>query len=665
MRAALLLLVPALLIAAPSPNWMPVPAKAVFGEGRLAITQHFRVAITGKDEPRVLHGTERLIARIEKQTGMPLDEKLLRQASEATLVIRSETAGDRVQNVNEDESYTLIITPEQARLSAPNPLGILHGIETFLQLVSTDANGFSVPVVSIEDRPRFPWRGLLIDASRHWMPVDVIERNIDGLAAVKMNVLHWHLSDDQGFRVESKRYPKLQEFGSDGHYYTQAQIREVVAYARDRGVRVVPEFDIPGHSQSWFPGYPKLASAPGPFDLFTQFSGYTPPMNPTSEYVYRFLDGFLGEMARLFPDEYMHIGGDEVGGKAWDTNPEIRAFMRRKKIKDDHALQAYFNRRILAILKKHHKKMEGWDEILQPELPKNVVIQSWRGQKSLADAVKQGYQGILSSGYYLDHIRPASYHYLIDPIANETGDLTPEQQKRILGGEACMWGEYVDPETIDSRIWPRTAAIAERLWSPSDVKDVPDMYRRLEALGHWLDTVGLTHNSNYLPMLRRLAGSAPVEPLEVLADVCEPVKNYSRGREIQYTTFTPLNRLVDAVRPESMAAHDFAALVDRGADPAVLRPWLTLWRDNDAKLEPVIAQSFLLAGTVSLSQDLSTLGSIGLQALDYRASGKPAPREWVQQQLAVIQNAKKPRVEVLLMIADPIAKLVSAAGATQ
>jgi hexosaminidase len=200
--------------------------------------------------------------------------------------------------------------------------------------------------VSIQDRPRFRWRGLLIDSARHFQPLDVIRRNLDAMAAVKLNVLHWHLSDNQGFRIESKRYPKLHGLGSDGHYYTQDEVRGVIAYAQARGIRVVPEFDMPGHGTSWLVGHPELGSAPGPYAIERKPGVMDPTLDPTREEVYRFLDRFLGEMAALFPDAYLHIGGDENEGKHWAANPRIQAFMQRAHgLQDKHALQAYFNRR--------------------------------------------------------------------------------------------------------------------------------------------------------------------------------------------------------------------------------------------------------------------------------------------------------------------------------
>jgi hexosaminidase len=643
-------------------NLLPQPAQVSPREGRLAITDSFRISLSGYQEPRLRTAAQRLARRLARQTGIALPDRSEKAPSQAALVIHCDRAAEPVQTVREDESYRLEVRTEQARLTAPTPVGVLRGMETFLQLVDLDTRGFGVAAVDINDRPRFRWRGLLMDASRHWMPVPVIKRNLDAMAAVKLNVLHWHLSDDQGFRMESRRFPELQRLGSDGNYYTQADVREVIAYARERGIRVVPEFDMPGHTTSWFVSHPELASAPGPYVIERAWGIFDPAMNPTKAELYAFLDGFIGEMAALFPDEYFHIGGDEVNGKQWDHNPRIQAFMRRRGMKGNHDLQAYFNRRILAIVRQHGKKMIGWDEILHPELPKDIVVQSWRGQKSLAEAAQQGYMGILSFGYYLDHILPASFHYKVDPLEGETAGLTEEQKSRILGGEACMWAEYVTPENADSRIWPRAAAIAERFWSPQEVKDVESMYRRLARVSRQLEGLGLTQRSSYRPMLERLTNMNDAAPLKVLADVLEPVKFYERGETRPYTSFTPLNRLVDATRPESDAAREFARLLDQvSANHAEIRKQLTLWRDNQAELIPVMQRSALLQEAIPLAEDLAALATAGLEALDYVEAGKPAPQAWLDRQHALLDRAARPRAELLIMIVPSIRKLVEAA----
>jgi len=651
-------------------NLMPQPAHVVPGQGRLKVDQSFRIALTGYREPRLERAAVRLIEHLESKTGMPLTRDLSADAAGATLEIATAAASSPVQQLGEDESYGLEVTADRARLTAPNPLGILRGLETFLQLVEADKDGFAAPAIQIDDQPRFSWRGLMLDVSRHWMPADVVRRNLEAMAALKLNVLHWHLSDNQGFRVESTRFPKLHEMGSDGHYYTQQQIREVIEFARERGIRVVPEFDMPGHTTAWFVGHPELASAPGPYTIERKWGVFDPAMDPTRDEVYRFLDAFIGEMAALFPDDYFHIGGDEVNGKQWDRNPQIQTFMREHGLKDNVALQAYFNSRLQPIVTEHGKKVIGWDEIFAPTLPKDIVVHSWRGQKSLSDAARLGYMGILSAGYYLDLMHSAAYHYAVDPLENESAGLDAEQKMRILGGEACMWSEYVTPLNVDMRVWPRAAAIAERFWSPQEVKDVASMYRRLAVVSRDLEWRGARHASSHHLMIQRLADDHPVGPLATLSDVVEPVKEYAREEARQYTSFTPLNRLVDATRPESDVAREFGNLVDRalagGSDASSsrdqLRHWLTLWRANDAALEPALESSFLLQELIPLSKDLSALGSAGLEALEYLANGHKPDAAWLEKQQAFLDGAKKSRAELLLMVAPHVEKLIQAAG---
>src|SRR4029450_9449800 len=512
------------------------------------------------DRPR--RGIRRMVPRFAGRTVLSLSYDHAKDENSAGLVIECERAGETIPSISENESYRLEINEKQARLTAPTVVGALRGMETVLQLLQSDRDGFYFPVVSIQDQPRFPWRGLLIDVARHFEPVEVLKRNLDAMAAVKLNVFHWHLTEDQGFRVESKKFPKLHQLGSDGNYFTQEQVKEIIADARERGIRVVPEFDIPGHSTSWLVGHPELGSAPGPYTIERRPGIFEPALDPTREELYKFLDTFFGEMAALFPDAYMHIGGDENEGKQWDRNANIQAFMKKKGIKDNHALQAYFNQRLLKILQKYGKKMIGWDEILQPELPKDIVIHSWRGTKALAEAAKKGYDGILSNGYYIDLIFPASQHYVADPLPADS-NLTAEEAKHVLGGEATMWGEWVTPETIDSRIWPRTAAIAERLWSPRQVTDIDDMYRRLELVSLQLEELGLTHNKNVDMMLRRLARSEDIGSLRTRTYILEPVKEYRLYEMRPQTMLSPLTGLIDVTRPDSAAARRFGSMVDQ------------------------------------------------------------------------------------------------------
>src|SRR5262245_24594669 len=339
----------------PRHNLMPTPAEARFQHGKLVVGKSFSVAVRGHNDQRVEAGINRALMRLEGRIGLELRRGIATDAETATLVIECRNAGHALPSLNEDESYTLEASDKQAALKAATVIGALRGLETFLQLLESDRDGYYIPCVSIQDKPRFRWRGLLFDSSRHFQPIEVIKRNLDGMAAVKLNVFHWHLTDDQGFRIESKKYPKLTGMGSAGLFYTQDQAREIIAYAAERGIRVVPEFDLPGHATSWVVGYPELASAPGPYQIERQPGVFYPTLDPTREEIYQFLDAFFGEMAGLFPDEYMHIGGDENEGKQWDRNPQIQAFMKERGIKNNHSLQAYFTMRLARILDKYKK----------------------------------------------------------------------------------------------------------------------------------------------------------------------------------------------------------------------------------------------------------------------------------------------------------------------
>jgi hexosaminidase len=639
------------------PALMPMPRTVAARDGKLAINGSFSASASGYTDARLQRAIDRLVSQIVRQTGIiPTGG-----ATPATLRVECAARGPENPALGEDESYTLDVSAGGAILKSPTVAGALRGLATFAQLVVPGAEGFEAGAIHIEDRPRFQWRGLMLDASRHWMPIPVVERNLDAMAAVKLNVFHWHLSDDQGFRAESKLYPKLQQMGSDGHYYTQDEMRHIVAYASDRGIRVIPEFDIPGHTTSWFPGYPELASAPGPYEIGRHFGVFDPAMDPTRDETYAFLDGFIGEMASLFPDPYFHVGGDEVNGKQWKASTRIQAFCKEHGIPDDVALQVYFNQRLLKIVEKYGKIMVGWDEILNPGLPKAAVIQSWRGQKSLADAATQGYRGILSWGYYLDHLSPASFHYAVDPLAGATAQLTPEQAERVLGGEACMWSELVSSETVDSRVWPRTAAIAERFWSDAGVKDVDSMYDRMAAIGRELDWTGVEHRSNYGPMLDRLSGEQPAPSLRVLADASEALGLGPR-RGGRYTTLQPLNRFVDAARAESesVKAMERAAGRRTPADLADLQRQFQRWEANDAAFQRIVEGNVLLVELKPLSKDLSELGAMGLKALEYLIASKPAPADWLAAQNKEIDRIKKPDAEVTLAAYRPVKLLLDA-----
>lgn len=646
---------------------MPMPSHVTRGERGLKVDSNFTVALEGYKDARLERARKRFIDALSRQTGIPYHDEVTQGTP--TLVVKTTAASKAIQSIGEDESYRLEVTPTSATIKAPNPLGAMHGLQTFLQLVTITPDGFVAPAVTIEDEPRFPWRGLMIDAGRHFQPMDVIKRNLDGMESVKLNVFHWHLSEDQGFRAESKIYPLLTGKGSNGDYYTQAQMKEIVEYARDRGIRVVPEFDMPCHTTSWFVGYPELASGKGPYQIESHWGIFDPGMNPSRESTFTFIDKFIGEMTTIFPDEYFHVGGDECNGKEWDANPQIKAFMQQHQFKDNAALQSYFTGRVQKLVAGHHRIMVGWDEVLQPNTPKDVVIHSWRGPKGLAAAARQGNRTILSNGYYIDLNQPAAEHYLVDPLGGDASSLTDEEKKRVMGGEAAMWSEFASSEIIDSRIWPRTAAIAERLWSPQDVRDVPSMYARMAVVSDKLEAYGLKHQSVTPRMLQRMSGDTVPKYLAVLAQVVQPPVGYERESLKEYDWHTPLNHLVDAVPPESETAREFSELVDAivaghasAERKQTARNWLTLWRDNDAKLQPTLKNSDITAELAPLSQTVSQVAGIGLRALDDLENSRAADASKTQSDMQTLKAAEKPQAVLRDMIVAPVEKLVQAAG---
>lgn len=636
---------------------MPLPSRAVQGEGEFVIDGHFGVALRGYKEPRLERAQQRFLDLLSRETGIPLWREA--RVNSPHFIIQTGGPSDRIQRLGEDESYRLEISSTDVQLVAPNPIGVLRGLQTFLQLVRVTPRSFSVPVVTIDDQPRFPWRGLLIDSGHRFVPIPVLKRNLDGMEAVKLNVFHWRFADNQGFHVESKKFPLLQQKGSGGFYYSQKEVQEMIEYARDRGIRVVPEFDMPCHTASWFLGYPELSSGQDPLK--------SSAIDPTRESTYSFLIGFIGEMAVLFPDSYFHAGGDECDPKEWEGNPRVQQFMRAHAIKDGAALQATFTARVEKIIASQKKVMVGWDEILQPGTPKDVVIQSWRGPESLAQAARNGYRGVLSSGYYIDLNQSAAEHYLVDPLGANAASLTPEQKARVLGGEATMWTDIVSHENMDNRIWPRTAAIAERLWSPEHIQDVDSMYERLAIISQKLEYYGLRHRLITEEMLERMTGEPDPEPLRVLAAVVQPPRLYQRQDLRTFTDFTPLNHLDDAVPPESDTAREFNNIAKRMAsgkaapeDWQRVRAWLELWRDNDAKLQPLLKRSFLTQDLAPVSHNLSQVAEIGLQALDDLQNNRPVSADTRQRNIEFLQLASKPQAVLLLMVAPSVELLVQA-----
>ena len=654
-----------LLAAGPAAaqNLLPVPTEVRLGKGRLSLKTPLKLQLDAAADPAVRAAARRALARLQGPAA---------PATGPLLQIRYGRVG--LPEKFDEERYSLRVTPAGVAIDAPTSLGVLRALATLEQLPVTEKKQRYLPEVDIQDQPRFAWRGLLMDAARHFLPVAVIKRNLDGMAAVKLNVLHWHLTDDQGFRVESKVLPRLHQVGGADGFYTQAEVREVLAYAAARGIRVVPEFDMPGHATSWIAAYPRLASNDSAYAVPTKWGVLNVALDPTRETTYTLLDSLLTEMTGLFPDPYFHIGGDENDGRQWRRNPRIAAYMRANgmvkpdgKAVDNHQLQTYFNRRILAMLQRQGKIMVGWDEILGPDLPKEAVIQSWRGKKGLNEAARLGHPVVLSNGYYIDLNYSAASHYATDPLPADT-PLTPAEQKLILGGEAAMWAEFADSVIVDSRIWPRTAAVAERLWSaPAATQSVPDLYRRLAAVSGQLETLGLRHRRAPELLLRQIAGATDIIPLRTLAEVLEPVKEYKRHFQgFKYTTQTPLTRLVDAAPAESDVARRFGALVDsvvaaplqagpptgaRRRQLAALRATLLRWQANDTRLQPLLLINFTLSEYAPLSRHLSAVAGLLLERLGQLELGQAPPAAWLAAARTALDAAQAPAGQAELAVA--------------
>ena len=675
MRPLLLVFVlaPLASLQAQPSSLLPVPSEVRTAGAGLAIDSTTPFALTGHVDARLERALDRFRTRLSRRIAQPVSASVTRTATPRAIAIDVGGAGMGVQGVEEDERYTLHVGPDGATLQAATVVGALRGLETLLQLVEGEGPTFTIAGVVVRDEPRFPWRGLLIDASRHFMPVAQVKKTLDGMAMVKLNVLHWHLSDDQGFRVESRRLPRLHQLGSDGLYYTQDEVREVVRYAHDRGIRVVPEFDMPGHTTAWLVGYPQYAAPRAPRGIRREWGESDAILDPTKEATYTFIARFLDEMVPLFPDAYWHIGGDEVDGKMWDANPAIVAWRKRHGYQDNAALQAYFNQRLSRLLARHAKRMVGWDEILHPDLPRRTVVQSWRGTQYLANSARQGFTGILSAPWYLDHIKPASDYYLAEPIPPFDG-LTPQQQSLILGGEACMWAEYITAETADSRIWPRLGAVAERLWSPRTVTDVPDLYRRLDLLTDRLEAMGMRIRTHSVRMLATIAPGIDTAPIESLFTAVQPPGFGQTTNGVRPNQLHPLTRLVDASRPDPEGRWTTERLVRRLAqssgDRAVadtLAGRFARWRDLLPAVEELATGSPVLGEALPVARALGRTATVGLEALGHLRNGTTPSADWVRAAQDDLKRFDAPQGTMRVAIVGEVRKLVamvSGAGTT-
>ncbi|XP_036972603.1 beta-hexosaminidase subunit beta isoform X2 [Acanthopagrus latus] len=393
---------------------------------------------------------------------------------------------DGYPSVTSNESYELSVDQPFAVLKAPTVWGALHGLETFSQLVYEDEYGTkSINSTQINDFPRFAHRGILLDTSRHFLPVKVILANLETMAMNKINVFHWHIVDDPSFPYLSRTFPQLSRQGAYHpytHVYTPADVKMVIEWARLRGIRVIPEFDTPGHTQSWGKGQADLLT---PCYSGTKPSGTFGPVNPILNTTYDFMKLFFGEISTVFPDAYVHLGGDEVDFTCWKSNPDIQKFMEQQGFGDDYSkLESFYIQKLLEIVTATKKGYMIWQEVFDNgvKLKPDTVVHVWIGGGSndeMGRVTAAGYTTILSAPWYLDYISYAQdwqKYYRVEPL-NFNG--TEAQKKLVIGGEACLWGEYVDATNLTPRLWPRASAVAERLWSAKDVTDINDAFNRL------------------------------------------------------------------------------------------------------------------------------------------------------------------------------------------
>ncbi|EEY39537.1 beta-hexosaminidase [Vibrio mimicus MB451] len=785
---------------------MPYPQSVTLQEGKVALDQNFSIFIKGYDSPRVVFNAKRTMERLYRQTGLPMLNWQAKSEKEATLVIDIANApSSAIQNIDSDESYRLTITNGQIQLSAPEPYGAFHGLETFLQLVTTDATGYFVPAVSIVDKPRFKWRGVSYDTARHFIELPVILRQLDAMASAKMNVFHWHIWDDQGIRIQLENYPRLWQVTSDGDYYSKDDIRKVVAYARNLGIRVIPEISLPGHASAVAHAYPQLMSGLGE-QSYPQQRGwgvFEPLMDPTNPELYTMLASVFDEVVELFPDEYFHIGGDEPNYQQWRDNPKIQTFIKQHQLDGERGLQSYLNTQVEKMLNERGKKITGWDEIWHKDLPKSIVIQSWQGHDSIGRAAKEGFQGLLSTGYYLDQPQPTSYHYRNDPmpkgitvddqlhqgekfvtydwvkprnkggprkgnltiiegqdgkvraftdyngksreevyvleyvpgvkfrghfdnfmsytefnyqfsgdqlkegsyqrignvrwpttgtlvassdsVANTIPEpnggypaqLSKEQEPLILGGEITIWGENLDSMTIEQRLWPRSYAIAERLWSSETLTDEASMYRRMRALDSWSEiSLGLRHNADVRVMMQRLANGADVAPLLMLAQYVEPAQYYARHWEKWistpnkgdlYNQYERLNRFADALPVESYATYEMETWVANltlaagDADQQSLQQLANQYQMAKFAAQQsraIFAANVASVNSVSIADATVEVADLGLLLVDTLARGERITAEQRAQYQAILDKNAVIFDETIVAIGRPTEQLL-------
>ena len=655
---------------------LPWPRQLDVGGGSLQLlSSRFETSYEQTSSPRINSAVQRFATEVAQLTGLPQ----VTEDAGVTLRISCEAAGADYPALDEDESYWLVVDDAGIYIDAACDRGVLHGLTTLTQIVSTAG---VIPYVAIDDAPRFAWRGLLLDVARHFLDTQALSRTLQGMALCKLNVLHLHLSDDQGFRFPCTSYPKL----ASATTYSAADLSALVNEAAFFGIRVVPEIDMPGHVSSWLAAYPQWGSQAS--GESRRFGPHEACLDPTNEDVYTAIGCLFDELADIFPDECLHLGGDEVNPKWWSEEPAIAEFMDANQIADVAGLQAYFNQRVGDLLAARGKTVVAWDEVLHPSLNPDWIVQCWRGATTRDRARANGNRTLVSAHYYLDLNYPVDVHYGFDPLASQTDLVAREDallddprfshvaagmrwtsQWRqgaiqlasaansgpVLGGEACLWGELVDSEVLDVRLWSRLPAVAERLWSPAECEDPNELHGRLE---HYLTQLHPLRGFDLHARSRAQLHKAGVEDAWLpLIDMLEPVKWYGRllgevalqarisGERIPqarpYDADTPLTNIADYLAPESHLARQVDALCtalldEPGAERAMteLEKLATGW----ISLNPAAA------APAPLAELAAACGELGRLVIE-RLQGVPAPQ--TEAQLAEITA---PRGELMVAV---------------
>jgi hexosaminidase len=503
---------------------IPQPVKLTTQKGGFLVQPTTKVYVDPKNDDLMRVG-EFLAQHIEQATGNR-PELIQRKPKKngtnlihLTLLSGKDTLGA--------EGYTLHVSQSRITLAAKQANGAFFGVQTMRQLLPTKKTTGSalIPALQIVDKPRYGWRGMHLDVTRHFYPVAFVKQYIDYLAMHKLNTFHWHLTDDQGWRIEIKKYPKLTEVGAwrdstlighywdlpqtyrkrrHGGYYTQEQIKEVVAYAQERFINVVPEIEMPGHALAALAAFPELSCTGGPHKVESKWGIFPDIFCAGNEQTFSFLEDVLTEVMELFPSKVIHIGGDEAPKTRWQKCPKCQKRIKDEKLKDEHELQSYFVQRIEKFVNKNGRTIIGWDEILEGGLAPNAYVMSWRGTKGGIAAAKEKHYVVMSPGapLYFDHyqgerdLEPTAIHgfnplskvYAFEPTPRE---LSADEKKYILGAQANVWTEYIQTEEhIEYMVFPRISALSEVLWTPAKLKDwksfqnrMQEQYKRYDAMG--------------------------------------------------------------------------------------------------------------------------------------------------------------------------------------